>query len=153
MASLMIKHTPYLDFGARQFDPEVATWLAPDPLSTDYPSLSPYVYFAADPGNLVNPEGMDWFYYSIDGKREPTWNWRDEEEFHTRVYTEQGIEVVLKGTKAVAVFDGARYERLGEKNSIRGNGAITAFVTLYGPSGPDDISHYTGFTMTSDAEK
>ena len=23
--------TPYLDFGARQYDPEVATWLAPDP--------------------------------------------------------------------------------------------------------------------------
>jgi len=62
----MIKHTPYLDFGARQFDPEVATWLAPDPLSTDYPSLSPYVYCAADPVNLVDPEGMQWYSYTDD---------------------------------------------------------------------------------------
>ena len=66
MASLMIKHTPYLDFGARQFDPEVATWLAPDPLSTDYPSLSPYVYCAADPVNLVDPEGKEFWIFDSE---------------------------------------------------------------------------------------
>lgn len=30
---------------------------------------------------------------------------------------------------------------------------ITAYVTLYGPNGPKDISHFKGFTMTSCAEK
>ena len=48
---------PYDDFGARQYDPFTASWLAPDPLAGDYPGISPYVYCAGDPVNLVDREG------------------------------------------------------------------------------------------------
>lgn len=49
--------TGYLDFGARQFDPTIGLWLSPDPMADDYPGLSPFVYCAADPVNIVDPEG------------------------------------------------------------------------------------------------
>ena len=37
----------------------LGSWLTQDPLAKDYPSLSPYAYCAADPVNIVDPEGMD----------------------------------------------------------------------------------------------
>ncbi|MBP5689828.1 MAG: RHS repeat-associated core domain-containing protein [Bacteroidales bacterium] len=49
---------PFLDFGARQYDPALGSWLTQDPLAKDYPSLSPYAYCAGDPVNLVDPEGL-----------------------------------------------------------------------------------------------
>ena len=48
---------PYLDFGARIYDPFTASWLSPDPLAADYPGISPYAYCAGDPVNLVDPNG------------------------------------------------------------------------------------------------
>ena len=52
---------PYLDFGARLYDPRTAAWLAPDPLSEKYYPISPYAYCAGNPVNLVDPTGMDWY--------------------------------------------------------------------------------------------
>ena len=49
---------PYLDFGARLYDPRTAAWLAPDPLSEKYYPISPYAYCAGDPVNLVDPGGL-----------------------------------------------------------------------------------------------
>lgn len=48
---------PFTDFGARQYDPFTGSWLAPDPLASDYPSLSPYSFCAANPINYVDPDG------------------------------------------------------------------------------------------------
>ena len=50
---------PYLDFGARLYDPRTAAWLAPDPLSEKYYPVSPYVYCAGNPVNFVDPTGKD----------------------------------------------------------------------------------------------
>ncbi len=101
--------------------------------------------------------GMDWFYYSLDGKADPTWNWRDEHEYHTGVKDSNGKEVVLTGTEAVVVFNGSRQEELGIKNNksgyINGDGAVTASVTVYGSNGADDIHNYTGYTMSSNSTR
>ena len=51
--------SPYLDFGARVYDPRTAVWLSQDPLSEKYYSISPYAYCAGNPVNLVDPEGKD----------------------------------------------------------------------------------------------
>ena len=51
--------SPYLDFGARLYDPRTAAWLAPDPLSEKYYPISPYTYCAGNPVNLIDPEGKD----------------------------------------------------------------------------------------------
>ena len=56
----MVSGLPFLDFGARQYDPSLGSWLTQDPLAKDYPSLSPYAYCAADPVNIVDPKGMEW---------------------------------------------------------------------------------------------
>ena len=141
------------DFGARMYSPTDACWTTMDPLCEKYYHISPYSYCAGNPVNLVDPDGRDWFYYSVDGVSDPTWNWRDEEEYHTGVYTEEGTEVVLSGAKAVAVFNGSRLEKLGKGDKINGVGAVTASVTLYGPDGANDISYLTGYTMTSDAKE
>ena len=48
---------PYLDFGARLYDPRTAAWLSQDPMAEKYYGVSPYAYCAGDPVNLVDPEG------------------------------------------------------------------------------------------------
>ena len=58
---------PYLDFGARVYDPRTAAWLSQDPLSEKYYSISPYVYCAGNPVNLVDRSGLWAYYYSYDG--------------------------------------------------------------------------------------
>jgi RHS repeat-associated protein len=49
--------TPYLDFGARLYDPRSASWLSQDPLAEKYYGISPYAYCAGDPVNLVDLKG------------------------------------------------------------------------------------------------
>ena len=51
--------SPYLDFGARVYDPRTAAWLSQDPMAEKYYSISPYAYCAGNPVNLVDPTGED----------------------------------------------------------------------------------------------
>ena len=50
---------PYLDFGARLYDPRTASWLAHDPLAEKYYGISPFAYCAGNPVNLIDPDGQD----------------------------------------------------------------------------------------------
>ena len=43
-------------------DPLTGRWLAPDPMAEKYPGLSPFVYCAGDPVNVVDPDGLDTLY-------------------------------------------------------------------------------------------
>ena len=51
--------TPYLDFGARLYDPRSGSWLSQDPMSEKYYRIIPYMYCAGNPVNLVDPEGEE----------------------------------------------------------------------------------------------
>ena len=46
-----------VDFGAIQYDPFTARWMAVDPMAAKYAGMSPYGYCAADPVNIVDPQG------------------------------------------------------------------------------------------------
>ena len=68
------KNTGYHYFGARYYDSEVSVWLSVDPMSDEYPSMSPYMYVAGNPLLLTDYQGMyirltSWFkispYYSV----------------------------------------------------------------------------------------
>jgi len=45
------------DFGARLYDPRVGRWLSLDPLSNDYPAVSPYVFALNSPIQAMDPDG------------------------------------------------------------------------------------------------
>ncbi len=141
------------DSEARWFYPAIMRTTTLDPLAEKYYSISPYAWCGNNPVGMVDPDGMEWFWYSVDGKADPTWNWRDEKEYHTGVNDENGKEVVLQGKEAVVVAEGSLDEKLGEGNNLFGKGAKLATFTVYGPSGKDDIKTYRGFTMTSNFKK
>ena len=48
---------PYIDFGARFYDPLTARWLSPDPLADKYTSLMQYNYCGGDPVNYIDFHG------------------------------------------------------------------------------------------------
>ena len=54
-------------YGARYLDPTHATWLSVDPLFEKYVGMTPYGYCAGNPVGLVDPTGMDGYYFNEDG--------------------------------------------------------------------------------------
>ena len=51
---------PYIDYGARMYDPCTARWLSQDPLAEKYYFISPYAFCSNNPVNFVDPDGRDW---------------------------------------------------------------------------------------------
>jgi RHS repeat-associated protein len=49
--------TGYNYFGARYYDSQLSVWLSVDPMSDQYPSMSPYTYCANNPIMMVDPDG------------------------------------------------------------------------------------------------
>ena len=49
--------TGYSYFGARYYSSDLSIWLSVDPMSDNYPSLSPYTYCADNSIKLVDPNG------------------------------------------------------------------------------------------------
>ena len=52
--------TPYIDYGARQYDPILGRWFAQDPLSEKYYSISPYAFCGNNPIRYEDVDGEDW---------------------------------------------------------------------------------------------
>ena len=57
-----------LDFGARYYDAFACRWTSLDPLAGKYPAITPYSYCAGNPVNLVDPEGMSWYFNNETGE-------------------------------------------------------------------------------------
>lgn len=60
---------PYIDYGARMYNPLIGSWLSPDPLADKYTSTSPYAFCAGDPVNYVDPDG-NWVWAVVGGVAE-----------------------------------------------------------------------------------
>ena len=69
----------YLDFGARLYLPRTAMWLSQDPMAEKYYSLTPYMYCAGSPANLVDPEGED--IWTINSNGEIVWKQSSKNHF------------------------------------------------------------------------
>ena len=54
-----IARLPYLDYGARLYDPVIGRWLQQDPMATKFPFLSPYNFCGDNPVNFVDPDGKE----------------------------------------------------------------------------------------------
>jgi len=46
-------------YGARYYDPQISMFYGVDPKAEKYPSISPYIYSANNPVNLIDPNGME----------------------------------------------------------------------------------------------
>ncbi|OGS72031.1 MAG: hypothetical protein A3F91_03690 [Flavobacteria bacterium RIFCSPLOWO2_12_FULL_35_11] len=55
------------DYGFRIYNPRIAKFLSVDPLTTDYPSWSPYPFAMNSPISGVDLDGLE-YYYAADGK-------------------------------------------------------------------------------------
>lgn len=64
---------PYLDFGARLYDPRTASWLSHDPLAEKYYGISPLAYCFNNPIIVYDPDGRDG-YVSNTGNYQWFWN-------------------------------------------------------------------------------
>ena len=58
--------TPYIDYGARQYDPIIGRWFAQDPLSEKYYGISPYAFCAGNPVKYLDPDGR---YFDDDNEK------------------------------------------------------------------------------------
>ena len=58
------------NFGARWYDASRGQWTSRDPLCEKHYNISPYVYCAGNPVNLIDPDGRDW----VDQKGKIIWN-------------------------------------------------------------------------------
>jgi RHS repeat-associated protein len=149
----------WLDYGARIYQPELGRWGAADLLSENSISITPYHYVGNSPIAFLDPNGLDWFYYKTEGDEDAAWHWQEGSEYeHSYTYKdkdgkEQTGSIKLQGVKAAIVFDGREGENLGEGNSLYGEGAQLASVTVYGPSGADDIETYEGYTLSTDPSR
>ena len=136
---------------ARHYYPAICRATTMEPLCEKYYSASPYAWCGNSPVNAIDPNGKKWFYYPYSPELEDVrqeYFWEDEDFIYKTL--EDGSKIKLQGYDAIVVFEGSKYETLGENKNIYGEGAVTANVTVYGPTGKDDIQNYTGFTMTSD---
>ena len=59
----------WYDYGARSYDPALATWTSVDPLAEKYPSISPYAYCGDNPVNAYDSDGRStWVINQRNGK-------------------------------------------------------------------------------------
>ena len=146
------------DYGARQYNPVTARWDRMDPHCESYYNVSPYVYANNNPVMLIDLDGRDW-YSSLDSvgcNKNGNTIWKTQIHYTDCTSQEQLANNNVNGTyfgKTVVLFDGYYDEKLGKGGIIDGPGSKHATATVYGANGPDDITSYTAFTMSSNFEK
>jgi RHS repeat-associated protein len=99
----------WYDYGARFYDPVLARWQSIDPHAESYYNESSYSFVGNNPIANIDPTGMDWFYYKIEGEEEASWNWHKGSEYnHTYTYTENGEEktgsITLQGSEYLVEY-------------------------------------------------
>ena len=146
------------DYGARQYNPVTGRWDRMDPHCESYYNVSPYVYANNNPVMLIDLDGRDW-YSSLDSvgcNKNGNTIWKTQIHYTDCTSQEQLANNNVNGTylgKTVVLFDGYYDEKLGKGGIIDGPGSKHATATVYGANGPDDITSYTAFTMSSNFEK
>ena len=62
-------NVPYLDYGARMYDPRFSVrWNGPDLLAEKYDSISPYIFCIGNPVKNIDYNGKDVYFMTSDGE-------------------------------------------------------------------------------------
>ena len=135
----------WYDFGARWYDPIHARWTTPDPMAEKYYSISPYVYCAGNPVNIVDPDGKDW----VTKKGSYDFEWMDEVTNSQLV--PEGYEYVGSQNNDILSYMGLPNEMITEESTMIGhiplsqNGSIAGFIA------PTVTTHLSITTITDTA--
>ena len=80
------------------YDPHICRWLSIDPMAENYKDITPYVFCANNPVNLIDPNGMDWYSFEARSEKdnvEKTFHYFDrkltKEEMRESGYTYLGL--------------------------------------------------------------
>ena len=128
------------DFGARNYLPALPRWNSMDPLAEKYYSISPYVYCAGNPVNLVDLDGERPI-YSTEGRLLGT----DDEGL-------QGEAIIMERRyfhQGMAVEEALKYD-LG-KDGLVDNDAVDRFETNY--SGLSSRPDWDGYLTLEEANE
>ena len=87
------------DFGARNYLPSIPRWTTMDPLAEKYYSISPYVYCAGNPVNLVDVEGKSTRVKKLpDGTFMVIGGSKDDKDLNVYVYSpDENGKYTIKG--------------------------------------------------------
>ena len=117
---------------ARPYHPTLSIWLSVDPMSDNYPGVSPYTYCGNNPIVLKDPDGRDWVEREYDGTKE--------------VYYDRHIKSQADVDRKYGVNSGVRYLADGSKV---GNGQFTIYNdhknNIYGT-----VKDASGHTLNND---
>jgi RHS repeat-associated protein len=53
------------DYGMRIYDPRLVRFLSVDPITDDYPELTPYQFASNSPISGIDQDGLEWLHYSL----------------------------------------------------------------------------------------
>ena len=104
---------PYVDFGARMYNPDWGRWFTQDPLLEKYYPIGQYCYCAGNPISRIDLDGKDWV-RGIDGNN---YLWMDNVTKNTE--TPDGYVYVGSNNNDILTD-------LGISNSYRGEEKLTA---------------------------
>lgn len=129
---------PYVDYGARIYSTSARQWLCPDPMAEKYPEISPYVFCAGDPVNIVDPDGLSTYVYqNADG----TYTVTDKGDVHDG---DNGVYIGYEDKDGKWINTG---KKIGETvspysfyNSDTGNWALGSIIDLTDVSGQDFLT-------------
>lgn len=114
------------DYGFRIYNPALGKFLSVDPLTMEYPSLSPYPFAMNRPIDGIDLDGLEWF-----GKT-------------TGIYGEIGASAGLGYGGAVAIKIGTAYDMVGTTRFILG--------TILTPFDQEVYDHHPNLKTISGAE-
>ena len=130
------------DFGARNYLPSVPRWNSMDPLAEKYYSISPYVYCAGNPVNLVDRDGKSTkVKRNEDGTYEVIGGDLSDGDLNIYVYQEDDegnyipTGVSIGKTTSLTSFYNA------DADGGKGEWAILSRIDLNDKSGKDFITH------------
>ena len=136
--------TASYDFGARRYTPAIPRWTTIDPLAEKYYSVSPYVYCAGNPVNLVDPFGL--WQIKQDGvleaeKGDNAWTLSSylntSPEMAKKMLEEQGYVIDEKGLLNLKEGDCFLYDTI---NGAEGIGSLGVLGDVINSNLPDGIS-------------
>ena len=130
LGALSIGADKYLDFGARLYSPGTAMWLSQDPLAEKYYPLTPYMYCAGSPGNVVDPEGEDWYrFLGRDGLVHYVY---DDNVYSASSLLEMGIDGEYLGKTYIDEETNTYFSLFGERMSYKNkSGELNSLTWLY----------------------